>query len=331
MKSSLKPTAEKAVKAQTKKTAPTDKQVGKTPQTSQESKDNNEKAIHPKMGKQIAASSIQSAHDTEAAYRSKGQGLSKQQKNGFHSNLVETCAPSDELNLISQVMTKPADKCESEFMIAGVEKTEAMLQAAHQPTQEGKRFVEQTITDGGYDDKDNRIYMSGEDSPEWILAKTKGGKPAFTMHYNDENELQVCDIKSGEVLKTSRSKKGKVVVHRTNNSKSYFTQAAIIQYILRQQYNDPIDEISKGLRANCESTIHQVFHRLGKRDKIKYRGLQKCHSYVLCRAFWVNCSRIQQKVAKKAKKAAQNIVILMNLLLSSFWKLVVWPAALQNK
>ena len=129
--------------------------------------------------------------------------------------------------------------------------------------------------------------------------------------YTNENELQVCDIKTGEQLKTSRSRNGKKVVVRTSGPKRYFTDAEIQQYIIRQHYNQPVDEEAKGLRANSESTIHAVFHRLGKRDKIKYRGLYKCHCYVLCRALWVNCSRITKKVAKKA-------TILLNVVLRSF-------------
>lgn len=188
-------------------------------------------------------------------------------------------------------------------MIEGMETTEDMLQATHQPVDENKRFIEQNITDVGYDGKENRIHMAKEDSPEWILAKTKGDKPIFTMQYSNENELEVYDISSDEMLKTSRSKDGKkVVVHKTDGTKRYFTDEQIVQYILHQQYNDPIDDVSKDLRANCEATIHQVFHWLGKRDKKKYRGLLKCHMYVLCRAFWVNCSRIQQKITKTNKK-----------------------------
>lgn len=327
--SSSIPKEKKGVKTGGNKAEPTDKQVDETAQTPKAS---NKKIIRPKAGKTIAASSIQSAHDTQAAHRSKGQGVFKQQKDGYHSNIVETCDEADDLNLISKVTTKPADKCEAEFMIEDMETTESMLQAAHQPVDEGKRFIKQNITDGGFDGKENRIYMAREDSPEWILAKTKGGKPIFTMQYDNENEFQVYDISSGEVLKTSRSQDGKkVVVHKTDGTKRYFTDEAIVQYILRQQYNDPIDDVSKGLRANCESTIHQVFHRLGKRDKIKYRGLLKCHMYVLCRAFWVNCSRIQQKLAKTNKKATQNTIILLNLLLWHFWKLDIGPAQLQNK
>jgi len=56
--------------------------------------------------------------------------------------------------------------------------------------------------------------MSNADSPEWILAKTKGAKLTFMMRYNGEEELKVYDIKTGEQLKTSRSKKDQVVVHQ---------------------------------------------------------------------------------------------------------------------
>jgi len=277
--------------------------------------------VRPKASSTIASNSLQSAHDPEAAYRSKGKGASKQQKTGFHSNITETADLEDDLKLITDVATDSANVSEAKFLKKGVENTEAMLKKAHHTTGSNKQHVKHCITDGGFDDLDNREYMSAEDKPEWILAKTKGGKPAFTMSYTDENELQVCDIKTGEQLKTSRSRNGKkVVVHRAGASRTYFTDVEIQQYIIRQHYNQPIEDWAKGLRANSESTIHAVFHRLGKRDKIKYRGLNKCHCYVLCRALWVNFSRINKKVAK-------NVSILLNVALRSVIKCYVY---LQN-
>jgi len=97
--------------------------------------------------------------------------------------------------------------------------------------------------------------MSNADSPEWILAKTKGAKLTFMMRYNGEEELKVYDIKTGEQLKTSRSKKDQVVVHQ-GKSRRYFTAVQIANYLLRQLYNKEISREAKALRANCESSIH---------------------------------------------------------------------------
>jgi len=61
---------------------------------------------------------------------------------------------------------------------------EAHLKKAKEQQKKRERYVEQCITDGGYDDRDNRESLSGADSPEWILVKTKGAKLTFMMRYN---------------------------------------------------------------------------------------------------------------------------------------------------
>jgi len=51
--------------------------------------------IVPKNPKDIGSSSVQSIHDPEAAYRTKGQGASKQTVAGYHVNITESCEPED--------------------------------------------------------------------------------------------------------------------------------------------------------------------------------------------------------------------------------------------
>jgi len=88
----------------------------------------------------------------------------------------------------------------------------------------------------------------------------------------------------------------------------YYTDEAIENYILLQEIKSNLKEEDKNIRANVESTIHQTFHRLLKRNKIKYRGEYKCNWYVINRVLWVNFRRI-------LKNTAQNIVYFMLLVL----------------
>ncbi|MFT6809144.1 MAG: hypothetical protein ACJA01_002376, partial [Saprospiraceae bacterium] len=75
----------------------------------------------------------------------------------------------------------------------------------------------------------------------------------------------------------------------------------IENYLKRQEIESQADTSSYNLRANVESTIHQCFHRLKKRNKIVYRRQIKCQWYLISRALWVNMTRI---VGKNFKFAA---------------------------
>ena len=109
----------------------------------------------PKAPKDISSTSIQSAHDIDAAYRCKGQGASKQRVSGYHANIVESCDEEDSINLILDVEVIPANICEDAFLESAINQSEQILQKeddTHTP-------IEEVITDGGYDSIANREEM----------------------------------------------------------------------------------------------------------------------------------------------------------------------------
>jgi len=251
--------------------------------------------IKPKAGKEISSGSMQSPHDPEATYRSKGKGLTKQEVQGYHVNITETCNEEESLNLITDVQTKQANKSESEFMNQAILTTDEMSRKAH------GRGVKEVVTDGGYDSVDNRKEMlQNKKDITWHLAKTKGRKRAYDMSRDEQGNLEVLHRESGkkcEVIYKAKLKKYRI--ENPNRTKRYFTEQEIDAYIAYAQLDsqEP-DEKIYCIRSNVESTIHQVFHRVGKRQKIKYRGYDKSHIYALSRAFWVNCKRIFGKTSE---------------------------------
>ena len=82
----------------------------------------------PKAPKDIFSTSIQSAHDIDAAYRCKGQGASKQRVSGYHANIVESCDEEDSINLILDVEVIPANICEDAFLESAINQSEQILQ-----------------------------------------------------------------------------------------------------------------------------------------------------------------------------------------------------------
>lgn len=265
-----------------------DNDKGKTPQQSK---------IVPKSPKDIPSGSVQSVHDPEASYRSKGQGESKQIVSGYHANVTESCEKEDSLNLILDVEVVGANISEDSFLIATVENSKKILDQSKGENKE----IEEVITDGGYDSVKNREDMLKENRPVWSIAKMKGGPHRYKMNYDEQNKLQVKESKSGKPCELSYSNRAqKYVIKTQDGAKRYMTQSEIDNYINHQQIIDQVKKESYNLRASAESTIHQVFHRLKKRNKIVYRGLIRCQWYVLSRAFWVNIVRIGEKEVENA-------------------------------
>lgn len=81
-----------------------------------------------KPASDIPSSSVQSVHDPDAAYRSKGQGNGKQQVSGYHANITETCEESNDINLITDVEVAPANVSENDFLLPSIEESEQVLQ-----------------------------------------------------------------------------------------------------------------------------------------------------------------------------------------------------------
>jgi len=253
--------------------------------------------IVPKKPKDIDSSSMQSVHDPEATYRTKGQGENKQNVSGYHANITESCTPDDPVNLIIDVNVETANVGEDTFLIGSVENAQKIIQKAHKNTTE----VEEVITDGGYDSVSNRSQMLKDEYPNWSIAKMKGGRRIYKMSYNEQGDLEVFDRKTGAQYSVSFSEKAqKYVIHMEDGKKRYMTKKQIEDYIKSQQIEEQVNKESYNLRASVESTIHQVFHRLKKRNKVVYRGLAKTLWYVLSRALWVNMVRIMNKNLKKS-------------------------------
>jgi len=269
--------------------------------------------VIPKKPKQIPSSSLQSAHDPQATYRTKGQGASKQNVSGYHVNITESCTPDDGLNLILDVQTVTANVCEDQFLLDAIAQSEQVLRQENRGTASQNK-IEEVITDGGYDSVTNRESMLQQDQPIWSIAKMKGAKHIYEITKDDQQNIKVSNKKSGRELEINYSEKAnKYVIKNENGTKRYMTKQAIENYINHQEITSQVNEESYNLRASVESTIHQSFHRLKKRNKVVYRGLIKCHWYAISRAFWVNLVRIVAKMAGKQLQlmilALQSIII----------------------
>ena len=251
--------------------------------------------IQPRDSKTIKSDTIQSVHDQQASYRKKGKGEHVQIVKGYHSNITETCGEAGQPNLITNVITTPAHVSESDYLQEAIARSEEKLPA--------DKAIEEVITDGGYDSIDNRQAMSQASGMSWKMHKLKGGRRAYDIYRDDSGALIVKDRKTKEQLTVTWSEKvEKYRVQNSNGTYRYFTKDQIASYLQSLEFLQNSTDDDYNLRSSVESTIHEVFHRIGRRQKIRYRGLIKCQWYVLSRALAVNLNRIGRNIAEKQSK-----------------------------
>ena len=260
-----------------------------------EQDDTEENEPKPKDTKGQPGSTLQSAHDPDAAYRNK-PGSKKQVITGFVCNITETCAvsPSIEegkvaekpLNLITDVQTEKATFSDDKFFMPAIENTRKLLQDE----------IANALTDGAYNSIINEQFSHfDEASFNWYLTAIQGAEGHYDFEQIDEQTYKVTDRRDGKVQTTVRTKKGKyrITENHAKQTYRYFEQKTITNYFRRKQMEN-YPQWVHALRANSEATIHQVFCQLNGM-KSKYRGLSQHHQYALNRCFWTNFKRIQAK------------------------------------
>jgi len=280
--------------------------------------------VELKPSKEVDSSSLQSIHDPQATFRSKGHGNKKQHISGYHANITETCDEENKINLIVDVILEKANVNEDEFLLAAIASSEELFKNSQLQEEElslaqrPARIIEQATTDGGYDSIENRKSMSKKNMPQWNMAKNKGKAQRFKMYYDQQGKLQVIDKKTGERCELNRNRKGDKIGVKFKTDKpcnrQYFTDEQIENYIILQNLLEGVKQEDKNLRANVESTIHQSFHRLLKRNKVKYRGQYKSKMYVISRAIWVNFRRICKGASQSVKSNVIALITALNFL-----------------
>lgn len=153
--------------------------------------------------------------------------------------------------------------------------------------------VKHVTTDGGYDSLANRQAMADKDAPHWNMALHKGMKHRYEISGNKDRGLRVYCKKTNWQCEVTLTPKGdRYIIHHREGTKRYMSQEEVETYLRLQAHKASQNEADINIRPNVESTIHQNFHRLLKRNKVKYRGMCKCLMYSISRAYWCNFRRI---------------------------------------
>jgi len=237
-----------------------------------------------KPAKEISASSIQSAHDPDAAYRRKDT----QTVTGYSVNVTETCNKTG-LNLVTDIQVEPATKADKDY-----------VQPALDNTAEISDPINEAYMDGAYQSSDNRDY--GETNEiQLYYTGISGSKGTFEFK-KTETGLEVTNRKTGETVNATEYKDNHYKIKLSSGKWRYFKPDEIDCYERRRAIECMPKEI-KNRRNNVEATIFQLcFHT--RNNKTRYRGQFQNKVWALSRAMWMNLVRIKNYV-KNSNKAQE--------------------------
>ena len=238
----------------------------------------------------IASDSVQSAFDTDCAYRNKN-GKKVQ---GYSVNVTETCDEGT-LNLITDLQVDKANQPDTAFVEPGVEQTSQVL--GHKPAD--------LHADGAYQSPDNMEYCKEEEINPYFTG-IQGVPGRYDLEMN-EGQLTVTDTQTGEIIQSRQCKSGTWSI-TTEKGYRYFDQHAIDTCNLRKQIADmPIEKRMK--RNNVEATIFQLCYHT-RNNKTRYRGIIQHKMWALLRCIWINLRRIMtyvEQICQRTRIFGQNM------------------------
>ena len=246
--------------------------------------------------KEISAQSIQSPYDTDCDFRTKTGKKTK----GYSHNITETCDPSNDVNLITNVEVEPASKADNDFVETLVEKSKEILTDK----------IENLHADGAYHSIENQDYIK-EEGINFHLTGFAGKLGRYDLEL-DGNELQVTDTYTDTLIPVALTKSNKYRI-KTEKGYRYFTDKEIESCRLRKKAEELPKEIGN-IRNNVEASIFQLAYPLRK-DKTKYRGLIKNKIWAILRSLWVNFVRITNNFKKGVTNAENNVINTLHFIL----------------
>lgn len=238
-----------------------------------------------KKPSEVSADSLQSAHDPDAAYRTKNGQTVK----GYSVNITETCNPTGP-NLITDVQVERATVSDNSFVTSALGTTKEIVDR-----------VKEVSLDGAYQDETNRTYA---EKNELTLHFTgiQGPKGDFDF-ISTESGLKAYQKSTGLLYDLDEYKPGHYKTRLTSKAWRYFTPEQI-ESSLRRKAIEQLPPAIKNRRNNVEATLFQLCY-FTRNNKTRYRGLYKTRSWATCRSIWINLMRVKNYL--KSLTAPPNI------------------------
>lgn len=264
-------------------------------------------------GKDLAATSLQSPDDREATFRQKrGTGHI-----GYVSNVSETCAAGNALQLVTKVQTAPNSTDDSQLLVEALPNLKQRMQ------------LKTLYTDGGHGGPDADRLLQAE-GVEHLQTAIRGCSPNperlhlsdFVLHLDEQGQPGQITCPQGQAVcpRLTRRQKGWVATFdpiecsvcpwlgkcptRTEKKKGQrrslrFTQRDALLAI-RRRFSQQLAQGGANPRAAVEATIRSVKHPFPT-GKLPVRGRFRMACLVIGSAAMVNIRRIQRYLEGKKK------------------------------
>lgn len=254
---------------------------------------------------ELTSSMLQSPDDIDATYRKKGG----KEFYGQTVNIVETCNPDNQLNLITDISVHANNIDDSKGLNERVdvikEKTpeieELHFDGAYSSKDNDEKFEEHSITPvqtaiRGRDSSGVKIKIEQISDDKYLVAcpNQSAGSEFTRERFKAEFDLRVCSTcHVASICQLKTKKRSKVY---------YFTSE---EYLKRKRI-ESIEKIPKerrGLRANIEATVSEFTRKMNNR-KLKVRGLFKAQIFAYAVGISVNFGRIYRYLSLPIPEAA---------------------------
>ncbi|RMF39453.1 MAG: hypothetical protein D6755_14265, partial [Anaerolineae bacterium] len=272
--------------------------------------------VRVREAEEIAADSLQSPHDPEATYRRKNG----QSYRGYVTNISETCAPENPVQLIVDVQTASNHTDDGQLLAQSLDN---QAQRGHQ--------IEKVTTDGGYTGPVAETACR-QHGVELHPSRVRGGKSGgekwgwerYEWQVNEEGEPVQVGCPQGQVVPLQRGQKAgrwlarfeadvcrtcpfyqkqcRVVPRQRSGPTLLVAERTIQVAQLRQR----ITAANNGVRAAVEATIRSV-KRPFAGGKLPVRGLIRAQMMVVGVALLVNVHRLTRYYAEQASQLEVNL------------------------
>lgn len=248
---------------------------------------------------------IQSPDDIDATYRKKGG----KEFYGQTINIVETCNPDNQLNLITDISVHANNIDDSKELNERVDEIK-----------EKTPELEELHFDGAYSSKDNDVKFLGH-SITPVQTAIRGREPGgveIKIEQTDENKYLVsCPNQTVESELTQKRFKAEFDLSicsacalesecqlkiKKKTRVYYFTE----EEYLKKQRLESIQKIPKerrSLRTNVEATVSEFTRKMNNR-KLKVRGLFKAEIFAYAVGIGVNFGRIYRYISSQTPEPA---------------------------
>ena len=258
-----------------------------------------------RAGSEIATDSIQSAYDTEAAYRVKGDITVR----GYLVNLTEVFGGA--ISLVTDVAIRKANASDKVFTVKGIERTNEIFKKAYNRSEDDAMLVKSLYADGAYQNKKIRKYLKEHDI-QYIFTGFNGQAGNFRFTFDQDGKptlIRRIDTNEEFVPRLTRNGESYAIPNTGKNQDKvkhlYFNKKRMETALARTTFGSLSPE-EKMKRNNVESSEAHLIAALDGRQ-CRYRGRHACERCSVCRGIWMNIRRICEYFTKACAELGTSV------------------------